>query len=85
MNGHQHLSIELPNPDAEFLRSYAAKNNLTVDLVVDRLVQNLQRMTTRRVDPTLAAMVGMLPPDTDIDAVRMEYLTEKYLKNGRND
>jgi hypothetical protein len=85
MNGHQHLTIELPQPDAEFVQTYAKENNLTIDTVIDRLIQGLQRMTTRRVDPVLQSMVGMLPPDTDVDEVRMQYLTEKYLKNDRND
>ncbi len=85
MNGHQHLTIELPQPEAEFVRTYAKQNNLSIDTVIDRLIQGLERMTTRRVDPILQSMVGMLPPDTDVDAVRMEYLAEKYLRNDRND
>jgi hypothetical protein len=85
MNGHQHLTIELPQPDAEFLCSYAKENHLSVDTVVDRLVQSLKRITARKIDPILESMVGMLPPETDIDDVRMQYLTEKYLQNDRHD
>ncbi|HWF43697.1 MAG TPA: DUF6364 family protein [Candidatus Kapabacteria bacterium] len=85
MNGHQHLTIELPQPDAEFVQMYAKENNLSVDTVIDRLIQSLKRMTLRKVDPVLESMVGILPPDTDLDEVRMRYLAEKYLRNDRND
>jgi hypothetical protein len=84
MNGHQHLTIALPQPEAEFVRTYAKQHNLSVDLVIDRLIQSLERMTTRRIDPVLQSMVGMLPPDTDVDELRMQYLTEKYLNDDRN-
>jgi hypothetical protein len=85
MNGHQSLTIELPQPEAEFVRTYAMKNNLSIDIVIDRLIQGLERITTRRVDPILQSMVGMLPPDTDVDEIRMQYITEKYLRNDRNE
>ncbi len=85
MNGHNHITIELPPSEIEFVRSFAKKNNLSVDEVFDRLVKNLERVTHRRVDSTLRSMVGVIPDDVSIDDLRMEYLTEKYLGNGRND
>ena len=33
-----------------------------------------------RIDPKIRSMMGILPPDTDVDALRMEYLTEKHLR-----
>lgn len=52
---------------------------MTVDDVIDRLIRNLKRITSRSVDPELGSLVGILPPDTDTDALRMQYLTDKYL------
>ncbi len=33
----------------------------------------------------IKALIGILPPDTDVDAARMEYLTQKYLSRESND
>ena len=58
---------------------------MNVSELFDSLIKNLSRDSKRHINPKIQSMVGILPPDTDIDAVRMEYLTEKYLKNDRND
>ena len=85
MNGQHQLTIELPQSEIDFVRSFAKQNNTSVDSVIDRLIQGLQHKKIHAIDPELQKMVGILPSDTDVDALRMEYLTEKYLRDERND
>ena len=85
MAGHEQLTIQLPLPDAEFAREFATRNKISVSELVDRLLKNLQRVSTHRIDPEIQSWIGILPKDTDIDAVRMDYLTKKYLSDENND
>jgi hypothetical protein len=85
MNGSEHITIDLPASDAAFIRSFAAKTKMKVDDVFDYLVRTLRHATTRDVDPMIRAWAGILPADSDVDALRMEHLSEKYLRNDRND
>ena len=84
MDGHNQLTVELPQSEIDFVRTYAARNNVTVDNVIDTLIIGLEQKTSRRIDPELQSLVGILPSNADVDALRMEYLTEKYLKDDRN-
>jgi hypothetical protein len=80
MNGHNHITIELPESEIDFVRSFATQNNVSVDAVIDSLIKSLHHARSHPIDAGLQKMVGILPADTDIEAIRMEYLTEKYLK-----
>jgi len=84
MNGQYSLTISLPPADAEFVRSYAEEHHLSLDQVFNSFVRTLRRITTRPVDAELESLVGILPPETDVDALRMAYLTEKFLSNDRH-
>jgi hypothetical protein len=85
MAGHEQLTIQLPLSDAEFAREFATRNKISVSELVDRLLKNLQRVSEHRIDPVVQSWIGILPKDTDIDAVRMDYLTKKYLSDENND
>ena len=84
MNGHHQITIELPESEIDFVRSFAEKKNTSIDAVIDRLIKNLAHVIKHPIDPVIQSWVGILPSDTDIDALRMEYLTEKYLGDDRH-
>jgi hypothetical protein len=84
MNGHSQITIELPQSEIEFVRSFAEKKNMSIDAVIDSLIKNLERVIEHPIDPKIKSWVGILPSDTDVDALRMEYLAEKYLRDDRN-
>jgi hypothetical protein len=85
MAGHEQLVVDLPLPRAEFARELATRNHISVSELVDRLLENVQRVSMHRIDPEIRSWIGILPKDTDIDAIRMDYLTRKYLTDENND
>jgi hypothetical protein len=85
MNVSQQIILKLPESEIAFVRSFAERNRMSIDDVFDRLVRSLQSATNRKIDPMIQKWAGILPTDTDIDALRLEYLTEKYLGDDRND
>ncbi|HET6400799.1 MAG TPA: hypothetical protein VFH95_05300 [Candidatus Kapabacteria bacterium] len=85
MNGSEHITIDLPASEAAFVRSFAERTKMRVDDVFDYLVRTLRHATDRDIDPMIRSWAGILPPDSDVDALRMQYLTEKFLQHGRND
>jgi hypothetical protein len=84
MAGHEQLTIQLPHPDAEFAREFANRNKISVSELVDRLLKNLQRVSKQEVSLTVQSWIGILPSDMDVDAVRLDYLTKKYLTDEDN-
>jgi hypothetical protein len=84
MAGLEQLTIDLPFSDAEFAREFATRNKISVSELFDRLLKNLQRVSTHHIDPEIQSWIGIPPKDTDIDAVRMDYLTKKYLTDEDN-
>ena len=38
-----------------------------------------------RISPRIASWVGILPPDTDVDVARLEYQTQKHMRDWNND
>ena len=85
MEGHQQLTIQLPLPDAEFAKRYATRNHISVSDLFDRFIQKLKWEEENPIDPGIKALEGILPPDTDFDAERMEYFTRKHLSGESND
>ena len=85
MNGHSQITVELPQSELDFARQYADEHGMNLSKLFDTLIINLSQDPLRHINPKLRSMMGILPPDTDIDALRMAYLTEKYLKDDRND
>ena len=84
MNGSEHITIDLPASEAEFVRAFAARAKMKVDDVFDQLVRTLRHATDKDIDPVIRSWAGVLPSGSDIDALRMEYLTEKYLRDDRH-
>jgi len=33
------------------------------------------------INPKVKSLMGLLPPDTDVDALRMEYIRKKHLRS----
>ena len=85
MAAHEQLTIQLPLPRSTFAKEFATRNHISINDLFDRLLENLQRVSTHRIDPEIQSWIGILPRDTDIDAVRMDYLTKKYLSGENND
>jgi hypothetical protein len=85
MNGSEHITIDLPAAEAAFVRSFAEQTKMKLDDVFGYLVRTLHHATDRDIDPMIRSWAGILPPDSDVDALRMQYLTEKFLQHGRND
>jgi len=54
----------------------------SVPSVEDELIQAIKE---GRISPRIRSMIGILPIDMDVDAARMEYLREKYLKSTAGD
>jgi len=50
MNGSQHITLELPEAEIAFVRSFAERNKMTIDDVISLLIRSLQRATNRRPD-----------------------------------
>lgn len=74
------LTIRLPKWQVEFAKRFAKNNGVTVTEVISRYLERLQADNPDELHPEVQKLVGIIPPDTDIDALRLEYLTEKYLK-----
>jgi len=85
MAGHEQLTVDLPIPRIAFAKELATRKHISVSDLFDRLLENVQRVSEHRIDPVVQSWVGILPKDTDIDAVRMDYLTKKYLSDENND
>jgi hypothetical protein len=77
-----HITIDLPEAEARFLTDFASKNELTVNQLFDRFVKDLHRYDA--IDPAIRSLIGILRPNTDVDAARMEYLNRKYLNGEGN-
>ena len=84
MNGHSQITIELPEPEIIFAEQYAQEHGMNVNELFDMLIKNLSLASKYPINEKVRSMIGILPPDTDIDSVRMAYLTEKYLRNDRH-
>ncbi len=72
------LTIRLPTWQVEFVKRFAKNHGVTVTEVVSRYFEKLQSDTEDELHPDVQKMVGILPPDVDIEATRWEHYKEKY-------
>jgi hypothetical protein len=75
---------ELLQHSTEFARPYALRN-ISISELADQLVRSMKQEGGYPIDPAIETMTGILPKDTDIDASRMEYLTNKHLNGDNHD
>ena len=54
---------------------------MSISELFDNLIRMLMLEEENPIDPGIKALEGILPPDTDFDAERMEYLTQKHLRD----
>ena len=72
------LTIRLPTWQVEFVKRFAKNHGVTVTEVVSRYFEKLQSDTEHELHPEVQKMVGILPPDADIDAARWAHYKQKY-------
>ncbi|KAA9134224.1 hypothetical protein F3N42_00415 [Marinihelvus fidelis] len=72
------LTIRLPRERVEFAKRFAKQHGVTVTEVIGRYFEYLQAETPDEIHPDLEWLVGIIPPDVDVDELRYEYLKEKY-------
>jgi hypothetical protein len=84
MNGNEHLTIELPPPDAAFAKDYAERHHISISELFDKMLQGLRYKEEDPIGPTIRRMIGILPHDMDTEAAKAEHLTHKYLNGEGN-
>jgi hypothetical protein len=72
------LTIRLPTWQVEFVKRFAKNHGVTVTEVVSRYFEKLQSDTEHELHPEVQKMVGILPPDADLETARWEHYKEKY-------
>lgn len=72
------LTIRLPTWQVDFVKRFAKNHGVTVTEVVSRYFEKLQSDTEHELHPEVQKMVGILPPDADLETARWEHYKEKY-------
>lgn len=74
------LTLRLARDEIERAKAYAASTGLTLTEVVSRYFRRLDALEPTDLSPATREIVGLIPPDADLDALRDEYMREKYLR-----
>lgn len=77
------LTLRLARDEIQRAKAYAEATGLTLTEVVSRYFRRLDALEPADLSPALREVVGLIPPDADLDAARDEYLQEKYLRDSR--
>ena len=72
------LTVNLPTEEIEFLEEYAQQHGLTAAEVVVRYLHRLKSGAQPAIHPDIAALTGLVPPDTDAEAEYHRHLLDKH-------
>jgi hypothetical protein len=74
------LTVRLPREEIAHAKAYAESAGLTLTEVISRYFRRLRALEPSDLHPDVREVVGLIPPDADLDALREEYLREKHLR-----
>jgi Family of unknown function (DUF6364) len=72
------LTVNLPSEEIEFLQNYAQQHGLTAAEVVARYLHRLKSGAQPAIHPEVAALTGLVPPDTDAEGGYHRHLLDKH-------
>ena len=56
----EHIAIDIPQEDAQFLSAFAKEKGITVSDTIHQLVEFLHRTQSRKSNPELMSLIGIL-------------------------
>ena len=71
------LTVELPESDARFLKSYAAEHGTTISELLTRYTRRLQA-SPRQSDPRNLQITGSIPKEIDAAQVYRDHIEDKH-------
>lgn len=76
------MTIRLPGETLRFAQGYARDRQMTLSELVLRYFDRLREAVSRKEDQipsSVSKVVGIIPPDVDVEAEYRAHLAEKYL------
>ncbi|GIK54993.1 MAG: hypothetical protein HND44_01310 [Chloroflexi bacterium] len=72
------LTLRVDSQLIEEAKEYASLNNTSVSQLVEVYLRDLSRRKEIAHTPLVQRLTGIIPPDSDIDDARFQYLLDKY-------
>ena len=75
------MTIRLPGDTLLFAQGYARKRHITLSELVVRYFNRLKESFSDQgeLPPSVREVVGIIPPDVDVEKMYREHVAEKYL------
>lgn len=72
------LTLRVDSQLIEEAKAYASLNNTSISQLVEVYLRDLSRRKEMAHTPLVQRLTGIIPPDSDTDEARFQYLMDKH-------